>query len=380
MRSSPVNSGDNVLASQYDNLRLDAQPASYLYPHQQSSPNMTLYVEAGCCFIGGTKVIFAGGNSPTFSAPGSNNIINLLVIDSSGTLSIVVGTSGSSPTAPAYPKDKIVLAEVYIRSASTSIKDSDDSTNGYIYNHVRPFLNNEKSISQTGAEIYADDTGSTNAFAVTLNPAPTAYVEGMVINFKAGSTNTGSATLNVNSLGAKSIKKSGTASLSSGDIVSGMEVSVIYDGTNFQILSQTAVSLSTVQVAGVAGATIASAGNNDETQSSTYVMMKQFTVSNPGSYNVAYSISAGFNSSGSGTPVCHMEIYKNGVDTGVGDTCTYTGGGQAHPNQTVGGFNAGDTLEIWIKQTGGVSGGFYVGVSGVSIAAVMVPSAVVNLN
>jgi hypothetical protein len=60
----------------------------------------------------------------------------------------------------------------------------------------------------------------------------------MVVNFSAQTLNTGAATLNVNGLGAKTIKKFGTANdLATGDILANQIVTVIYDGTNFQMTS-----------------------------------------------------------------------------------------------------------------------------------------------
>lgn len=140
MRSSSVNPGDSILASQYDNLRLDAYGGSELLAHQQSSPGLTLKVESGVFYIGITRVVYAGGNSPSFAAPSTNPRIDILTMDSSGTLAITQGVEAGSPVAPAYPTNKLVLCEVYNRVGETSIKDADDSTNGYIYNDVRPLL------------------------------------------------------------------------------------------------------------------------------------------------------------------------------------------------------------------------------------------------
>ena len=232
MRSAKVNVGDSGLATQYNNLRSDAYGGSQLLPHQQASPNMTLYVESGVYWIAGTRIAFAGGNSPTLSAPGSNNIIDLLVIDNTGTLSIVVGTSGVSPSVPTYPKDKLVIAEIYIRAASTSLKDTDDGTNGYVYNDVRPFLNNGKYISQTGAETYAVDSGSANAYAANFTPAFTALVDGMEVSFRASNANTTASTLNVNSLGVLNIYKNKNLPLASGDILQNQTVTVVYDSVD----------------------------------------------------------------------------------------------------------------------------------------------------
>ncbi len=85
---------------------------------------------------------------------------------------------------------------------------------------------------------YAADAGSNDTYVITVTPAPAAYAVGQVFTFKANTVNTGAATLNVNGLGAKTIKKIGGASdLTSGNIAAGQDCIVIYDGTNFQLAS-----------------------------------------------------------------------------------------------------------------------------------------------
>lgn len=84
---------------------------------------------------------------------------------------------------------------------------------------------------------YAADSVGTDSYAITLTPAPTAYVTGQRFIFKAGTANTGAATLNVNSLGAKTIKKNYNVDLLTGDILANQIVEVVYDGTNFQLVS-----------------------------------------------------------------------------------------------------------------------------------------------
>ena len=98
---------------------------------------------------------------------------------------------------------------------------------------------------QAGTLIYAADGGVTGAYAITLNPVPAAYVTGMMLNFKANTANTGTASLNVNTLGAKTILKAHDQTLATGDIEAGQIVTVVYDGTNFQMQSQTAIDLPT---------------------------------------------------------------------------------------------------------------------------------------
>ena len=83
---------------------------------------------------------------------------------------------------------------------------------------------------------YAADAGSTDAYAITLAPVPSAYADGQVILFKANTVNTGACTLNVNALGAISLKINGADPLD-GFISAGARILVQYDGTNFNILS-----------------------------------------------------------------------------------------------------------------------------------------------
>lgn len=89
---------------------------------------------------------------------------------------------------------------------------------------------------QDSSFTYAADSGAADAYVITLSPAITAYAAGQEFKFLAGNANTGTSTLNVNGLGAKTIKKNVSVNLSAGDIQASSIVKVIYDGTNFQLL------------------------------------------------------------------------------------------------------------------------------------------------
>lgn len=86
---------------------------------------------------------------------------------------------------------------------------------------------------------YAVDAVGTDSYAVTMAGAFSAYYPGMEVTFKAGTANTGACTLNVNGSGAKTIKKDVSSDLSTGDILANQIVTVVYDGTNFQVVSKT---------------------------------------------------------------------------------------------------------------------------------------------
>jgi len=83
---------------------------------------------------------------------------------------------------------------------------------------------------------YAGTVGGTaDAITLTLVPAITAYAAGQSFSFIASDANTGAVTVNINSLGAKSITKRGANALVSGDIPSGAMIHISYDGTRFQL-------------------------------------------------------------------------------------------------------------------------------------------------
>jgi hypothetical protein len=84
----------------------------------------------------------------------------------------------------------------------------------------------------------ATAAGSANAYTLTNSPAttaPVAYRPGSTYIFKATFANTGACTLNVDGLGAVTIKKRVSVDLETGDILSGQVVVVVHDGTNFQL-------------------------------------------------------------------------------------------------------------------------------------------------
>lgn len=90
---------------------------------------------------------------------------------------------------------------------------------------------------QNASYTYAADAQASDAYAILLDPAPSAYAAGQEFSFKANTANTGAASLNVNSLGAKTLKKFTDQDLATGDIEAGSIVKVVYDGTNFQVIS-----------------------------------------------------------------------------------------------------------------------------------------------
>ena len=71
--------------------------------------------------------------------------------------------------------------------------------------------------------------GTSTAYTLTTNYAPTALINGQVLSFIAGSTNGANVTLNVNGLGAQPIDAPAGTAVGSGSLVGGSVYTVTYN-------------------------------------------------------------------------------------------------------------------------------------------------------
>ena len=118
--------------------------------------------------------------------------------------------------------------------------------------------NGARSLEGMIARWHKDTNGSvavagTNTYTATLNTdTGFSLYDGFEFSGDFANANTGAATINLtphggSALGAKAIKKNVGTALASGDIAAGAKVSMIYDGTNFQMTSP----IATVASAGI---------------------------------------------------------------------------------------------------------------------------------
>lgn len=147
------------------------------------------------------------------------------IVDASTLYGFVVSSSYSAPNTT-------VTVELLTGSLTSSMNGETISLGS-----TKPSNDALPKNYKYGLHVYAADAGSTDAYAITLSPTPIALETGMVIHFKANTANTGAATLNVNSIGAVTIKRDGSDDLVNGNIAANQIVSVVYDGTNFQMIS-----------------------------------------------------------------------------------------------------------------------------------------------
>lgn len=161
--------------------------------------------------------------------------------------------------------EPLALGKVYTYSAGTTTNKLTWSDSAKGTPHTNPIIldaNGRKQVYGEGAYkfqindsndvplytfdnlIYSDtftglvtSGGSANAQTLTLSPPIKAYVAGQRITFIAGFTNTSGLTLSVSGLTAKSVLSLAGAALLANEIVVGQVVDVIYDGTQFILLS-----------------------------------------------------------------------------------------------------------------------------------------------
>lgn len=118
---------------------------------------------------------------------------------------------------------------------------------------------------------FAVDTGAADAYLVALPYTPSGYVDGLEIVFRPLNANTGAATVNVNSLGVKSLKRADGSALSAGDIAAGSPVVARYSTATgfFHTNGNSAVDAAAAAASAVAAAASASAANSSAGAAST---------------------------------------------------------------------------------------------------------------
>lgn len=181
----------------------------------------------------------------TYSLPAGNPVVtgttisstwaNTTLSDMGTALTASIANDGQTPILANLPMSGYKHTGVAVAAALTDYARTDQVQN---------------SAFQWLSSIAGADTITANA-----TPTPSAYAAGQTFRFVSAGANTGATTLNVSSLGAKSITKNGTTALSASEIPSGAVVEVTYDGTQFQLVG-TSVNNS-ANLGGVAAASYA---------------------------------------------------------------------------------------------------------------------------
>ncbi len=195
-----------------------------LTPDKQRSTQLSDYVADT-----GSATAYAIAPTPAITSYAAGQGFSFLASHTNTTTTPTLSVSG-------------LAAKLIMKLGATSIAVGDIALNALVqveYDGTQfqmMSLLGKPKISQDGLEIYAADGGSANTYTAALVPTLGAYKTGLVVNVTIANTSTGASTLNVNGLGAKTIKKlNGTTDITKGDLVAGGVYRFIYDGTNFAV-------------------------------------------------------------------------------------------------------------------------------------------------
>lgn len=173
--------------------------------------------DAGAVLAGGKLHTYVAGtttNQSTYKQQGlSVAHANPIILDSAGRLSDPVwATAGET------------FKLVFKTSADVQIGPTWDNVSGV------------NDTSGLGVQYWGGTAGGTaNVLTLTFSGGPSAWAQKDAIVFKAASTNTGSATVNPNGLGAKTFKKENDRDLVGGEIIADRYYRLTYDGTYARI-------------------------------------------------------------------------------------------------------------------------------------------------
>ena len=159
---------------------------------------------------------------------------------------VTTGTTISSTWANGTLSDMATALTGSIAADGQTTASGNLPMGGFIHTNVgnATVRNNYASAGQVqdGVITYLTSVSGTDTITAVAAVGMTAYATGQKFTFVSAGANTGAATININSIGAKALTKNGATALSAGDIPSGAAVEVVYDGTQFQVVSSMPVA------------------------------------------------------------------------------------------------------------------------------------------
>lgn len=196
----------------------------------------------------------------------------------------------------------------------------------------------------------------TNTLTGLATPALSGYAAGAQYSFIAQNANTAAVTIDIDTLGVKSITKFGTVALAAGDIQAGALTLIEYDGTRFQLLNVTNNTFKNIVETTTISATAATGTINYDVATQSIVYYTTAATAN-WTINLRASSAATLNSlmsTGQTITVTFMATlgataYYNSVLTIDGVTVTPKWQGGVAP--TAGNVNSVDTYTYAILKT-----------------------------
>jgi hypothetical protein len=188
------------------------------------SINLSAFAGAGAQFSDANGAPLTGGLIYTYLAGTSTPATTYTSRDgaTNNTNPIVLDAAGRTP-AEIWLDGGVLYKFILKTSAFVQIGSYDDI----------PAINDTTSISNLIT------VAGTNTLTGLATPALGGYATGAQFSFIAQNNNTAAVTIDIDTLGVKSITKFGTTALAAGDIIAGALMLIEYDGTRFQLLNVT---------------------------------------------------------------------------------------------------------------------------------------------
>jgi hypothetical protein len=169
----------------------------------------------------------ARNGSGTYSLPAGNPVVTGTTISSTWANNTLNDLGNAMTASLAYDGQTVPISNLPMGGyLHTGVANATARTNYAAAGQV-----------QDGTLQYLTSVSGTDTITAIAPISMTAYAAGQTFRFIVAATNTGSVTLNINSIGAKSITKNGSTALTAGNLAINSVVEVIYDGTQFQVLN-----------------------------------------------------------------------------------------------------------------------------------------------
>ena len=169
----------------------------------------------------------ARNGSGTYSLPAGNPVTTGTTISSTWANNTLNDLGSAMTASLAYDGQTVPVANLPMGGyLHTNVANATARTNYAASGQV-----------QDGTFQFLTSVAGTNTITGIAALSMSALVAGQTFRFVAAATNTGGVTLNINSIGAKAITKNGTTALTANDILINSAITVIYDGTQFQLLN-----------------------------------------------------------------------------------------------------------------------------------------------
>ena len=186
------------------------------------SINLSAFAGAGSQFFDSNGDPLTGGLIYTYLSGTTTPVTTYTTRDgtTNNTNPIVLNAAGRTP-AEIWLDGGVLYKFILKTSAFVQIGSYDDI----------PAINDTTTFSNLIT------VAGTNTLTALATPALSGYAAGAQYSFIAQNTNTGAVTIDIDTLGVKSITQTGSTALVAGSIVSGAMVVIEYDGTRFQLLT-----------------------------------------------------------------------------------------------------------------------------------------------